>query len=182
MVKALQIKGAPDYYVTDTGEVYSRKYHYTQNPNNRFKKLKPTKYIDGYWQIWIYHGSKRISHLVHRLVAEAFIPNLENKSQINHKNGDKSDNRVQNLEWCTAKENIRHAFNVLHRKGSYLGKTGEKDCKSHIILQIKNGKQIAIFYGSGEAYRKTGINRANINSCCTGRRRVAGGYEWKYKQ
>lgn len=180
MVKALRIKGAPDYYITDTGDVYTRKYHYTQNPNNRFKKLKPSKRRDGYLYIWLYHGDKKISHLVHRLVAETFIPNPENKPQVNHKNGDKTNNRVQNLEWCTAKENMQHAFIVLHRKGSYLGKTGEKDCKSHIILQIKNAKQIAIFYGCGEASRETGINRGNINSCCNGRRKFAGGYEWKY--
>ena len=182
MVKALQIKGFPDYYVTDTGDVYSRKYQPIRNPNNRIKKLKPIKLKTGYWQVALHKDKKQNMCLVHRLVAEAFIPNPENKSQVNHKNGIRSDARAENLEWVTPQENVRHAFDVLKNKGSRAGQYGEENPKSKVIEQIKDGKVVAVFYGGAEAERKTGISSSNIHACCKGRHLTVGGYEWQYKK
>lgn len=115
MSRAIQIKWLPNYYVTDTGDVYSRKH-------GRIKKLKPEKLINGYLRVSLQNGKTRYRIRIHILVADAFIPKTDNKTEINHKNGIKTDNRVENLERITHKENMRHYHNILKRKA-----TDEKD-------------------------------------------------------
>lgn len=97
-----QIKDFPDYYITPEGQIFSTK---------TGKWLKQWRISSGYMRvdISIKGRSTRKQARVHRLVAEAFLPRVEGKSHINHLNGDKSDNRVENLEWCTNAENARHA-------------------------------------------------------------------------
>jgi len=184
MSKALRIKDFPDYYITDNGDVYSRIYHPIQNPGTRFRKVKPClSNRGGYLRVTLCKDGKHYTKRIHRLVAEHFIPNPENKPQINHKNGVKTDNRVENLEFCTCSENVLHAFRVLHRKPSraFLGRFGKSHPLSKVIQQIQDGKVIAEFYGSGEASRETGIVARNIRSVCEGKRDLAGGFKWQYK-
>ena len=178
MTKALQIKDFPDYYVTDTGDVYSR--NIEKNPCGRIKKMNPTTRQNGYNYVTLRKNKKTFQKLVHRLVAEAFIINPENKRTVNHKNGTKTDNRVENLEWNTYSENLYHKHRVLGYKGTMLGKTGSQCPNSKTVLQVKDGKIIAKFSGCHEAERQTNIMYQHIADCCRGIRKTAGGFQWRY--
>lgn len=182
MVKALAIKDFPDYYVTDTGDVYSRKYQPKTNPDCRIKKISVHISNKGYKMVNLCLDGKMFFKTIHRLVANAFIPNPENKPCINHIDGNKQNNNVSNLEWVTQKENMQHAFKILKCKPSMLGRFGKNNPKSLPVLQIKDNIIIAEFYGISDAERITGINHRHISDCCKGKRHFCGGYQWKYKE
>ena len=99
-----QIKKYPDYFVTKEGLVFSSK-------TNIYLKFSYDK--QGYQRVGLYTGNYKSKTIkVHRLVAETFIENTENKTDVNHIDGNKSNNNVYNLEWCTRSENIKHSFKI----------------------------------------------------------------------
>lgn len=151
------------YQVSNLGNVKSL----GNNKNKKEKILKPSKNIWGYLQVWLIKDGRRYAKTVHRLVAEAFIPNPDNLPEINHKSEDKTDNSVKNLEWCT------HEYNMNY--GNRNKKIAKKLSKPVICIET------GIFFSSTmDAERKTGINSGNISNCCLGRQKHAGGYSWKY--
>ena len=112
------------YQVSDTGEVRSID-HYIEQISSfgrkqrrlmRGRTLKQNKTWNGYMIVYLSIGKKYQWFTVHRLVAETFIPNPQNLSDVNHINGNKLDNRMVNLEWCTRSYNVKHSYDVLRRK------------------------------------------------------------------
>lgn len=112
----------------------------------------------GYYEIRLQVNKLRTNHSVHRLVAQAFIPNIENKEQVNHINGIKTDNRVENLEWATRSENVLHAFKIglACRKGikNSAAKLTETDVKEIKIL-LKEGFSIRSLSEKFKVYHST---------------------------
>lgn len=133
---------------------------------NTLKVCSPSM-TNGYKTFTLIHNDKKYRKSIHRLVAEAFIPNVEEKKQVNHINYDKLDNRVENLEWVTVSENIKHA----HQKA------GRKSCRIPVIRRDLDGSEVRYEYVI-QAIAEFG---AGVSKCLAGRQEKAGGYTWTYE-
>ena len=159
------------YQVSNLGRIKSIR-------RNIIMKVRKDKY--GYYQLGLTKNKEQKTFKAHRLVAETFIPNHNNLPEINHKDEDKTNNRVENLEWCTSQENHIHAYKVLHRKGPNTGRTGAKNWCSKPVAQLKDGIVIAVFCSATEAGKKTGSSGTKIGLVCNGKRKITNGFEWKW--
>lgn len=154
------------YEVSDTGLVRSLKFGKT-------RILKPRKHRDGYLFVRLCKDGKVRQMLVHRLVALAFIPNPQNLDTVNHKNEDKHNNNISNLEWMTLTDNQNY--------GTRNKRIAEARSKQVQQLDKKTGELLATFPSIQEAERQTGIAGSNICSCCRGKLKSAGGCRWRYE-
>jgi hypothetical protein len=142
----------------------------------KIRKLQPTK--RGYLSVMLRVNKKFQGFPVHRLVALTFIPNLQNKPQVNHKNGIKTDNRVENLEWVTNQENVIHSY----AHGLQVCPTGKDHHKSVPILQFSlDGKLIAEFHSGRDAAIKNNISQMSISRAASGKALSSCGFIWKFK-
>lgn len=121
--------------------------------------------------------------LVHRLIAIHFIPNPENKPCVNHKDGDKTNNKISNLEWCTKSENNQHAYDTGLKIGYWTGKKGDKHHSSKQVTQYDlSGNIIRVFGSASEASRITGFEQPNICKCCRGETETYKKFKWEYSK
>ena len=144
---------------------------------NKIKILSPQINNCGYLRIIL----KNKHYSIHRLVALAFLPNPENKPQVNHIDGNKTNNYVTNLEWVTASENQKHNYKNLHFKPPMLGKKGKNHVASKNIYQFDIYNNFIKKWDSIiEASNSLNINSCNIVNCAKGNRKTAGKFIWKY--
>lgn len=181
----------PNYQISNLGRVKSLIKH--NGTSERI--LKPQMDKDGYLTIGLYNNGKFKNHMVHRLVASAFIPNDDLfKVQINHKDENKQNNVWTNLEWCDCQYNINYGTHnermveTARRKGCFktIGKILSKiniETKSKQVSQYNlEGKLIEKYKSSREASRHTGFAQSSISDCCRGKLKTAYGYVWKYTE
>ena len=150
--------GYEDYYmVSNTGKVYSKR---------KQSELKQALKSNGYLSVDLVSDRKRTVS-VHRIVAEAFIPNICNYPVVNHKDEDKTNNNVSNLEWCTQKYNANYGNNPMVKN-------------SEVIQMDLQGNYIKSWESMKMAELELNICYQTISAVCRGKKKSAGGYKWKY--
>lgn len=156
------------YWVSNLGNVKSKR---------KDKKLSVN--IDGYYVVNLSKNGKTKTFTVHRLVAQAFSSNPYNLPQVNHKDENKLNNNVDNLEWCNS--NYNHNYGTRNKR---TGITQRNNSRSKVVLQFDlEGKFIKEWSSLSEVVRQLDIvSHNNLSACCNGRRSQAYGFIWKFKE
>ena len=153
-----------DYLISSHGRVFGLK---------RQKMLKLRNHHCGYLRVKLSKNDEESYFLVHRLVAEHFIPNDdETKTDVNHIDENKKNNHVENLEWCTRKQNINHGTRTERQTKTVLNKGRGKRVKC-----VETGQE---FESINEASRTLGVDNSALRGCLKGRTKTCGGYHWEY--
>lgn len=170
-----RIPYAPDYLVSKTGEVFSEK-------SCSKRKLTVYKNKYGYFYVVISIDGKSKQKLVHRLVGEVFLPNPLNKPQINHIDGDKSNNTLENLEWVTAKENKEHAIRTGLVDIDTLRDNGMKNARPISQIDVNTGEVVQIWNNSKDPKRVLGdkYDSSAILRCCHLDKDTHKGFRWRF--
>ena len=148
------------YSVTSCGKVWS-------HISNRFMKQKADK--DGYLVVNLHKGNEQKTHRVHRLIAAAFLPNPTRLPQVNHRDENRKNNNLHNLEWCT------HDYN--QRYGTHREKLSVARSKQVYCVELDK-----VFRSAKDAAEKLGLDKNTIGRVCNGYLRTTGGYHWKFKE
>lgn len=175
------IKGFDNYLIGNKGTVLNiNPYHKTLANEEGNVVIHGKLDKDGYRTVGLYNNDKKRKHVrVHRLVAEAFCdnPNPEDYNIVNHKNGDKQDNRAINLEWCDVSQNTKHAYEKLGRKPTRI-------CKQIAKINKDTGAVLQIYESAVEAGIDNSVSRTAISSCTIKRSKgikaTSCGYIWEY--
>ena len=170
-----------EYQINQFGEIRTLK----DSPKlKKYDVLKPQiSKRNGYVYQMLYKNGKEKLLRVHRLVAMAFLPNPNNLPQVNHKDGNKQNNSVDNLEWCEQSDNMKHDY----KNGLQIPSENQRKAiintnklKQKKVCQIKDGEIINTFSGISEASRQTKISISCISRCCNLKRKSTNGYEWRF--
>lgn len=170
MEKWAKTPGNSNYIVSDTGRI-------RREGSDKDRSVRDKR---GYLAVDLYDGGKRSTERVHRLVAEAFVPNPDNKPEVNHKDGNKHNNNASNLEWVTSKENCRHAWSqgLMKPSRSMLGrKNPNGGRKGKSIRIVETGE---VFASALECEKAIDGNNRHINDCLRGRQNTHRGYHFEY--
>lgn len=166
------------YQISNMGRVRSLRYGKPKILKNSFNK-------GGYCKVGLIKNSVYKNFYVHRLVAIHFIPNPDNKPHIDHINCVRSDNRVENLKWCTNKENHNNPLTLVHHSKVNSKSNCENYKKAVLkpVIQLSvNGKAIKMYPSCSEAARQTNTNHNYIRQTISGRYELAKGFRWlKYE-
>ena len=164
------------YKISNTGKIMSiartisTAFHNRKHvTNNRILKQTITRH--GYAIVSLNKNCRKTRYCVHRLVAEAFIPNPNNLPQVNHKDECKLNNHFSNLEWCTAQYNVNYSGTIQKAINA---------CKRKVLQFEKTGKFVKEFESATNASRETKTCQSAITLACQGKYKTAGGYIWKY--
>ena len=184
MLKIKNIQNWEEYTIDTKGNVYSRRKH---------KYLKQSINRNGYCKVTLQKDKYKKMYSVHRLVAETFIENINNYPCVNHIDSNRRNNSVENLEWCTHKQNTQHAvknhrFDSMAKQNSIRMKNNPLNgyiyaneiTKKKVKQYDKNNKLIKIYESISEASRNTGIPIASISYCANKKRKTGGGYIWHF--
>ena len=178
------------YQVSSEGRVRSLNY----NNTNEVKELKLDKRLDGYVYAGLSRCDKVKFYRVHRLVAQAFIPNLENKPYTDHINGIRDDNRVENLRWCSPQENSSFPLAIEHFSEAKKGKTSPtkgmrlseehkrkiSEALSIPVYQYSLDKELVAIWPSAAEAGRNGFNNSTISKCCRGIKKTHKGFIFSY--
>lgn len=176
------------YQISNLGRIKSLK---DTHGNYKERMLNPTPNLKGYLGQCISKNGIRKRVTIHRLVAETFIPNPLNLPEVNHKDEDKSNNSVSNLEWCTKKYNINYGTGIKRRSNKIKGIKPSKNTiqavkeslSKKVYQYTKEGKFIKRWDSTMEAERSgKGYNNTGISKCCIGKLKTYKGFRWSYNK
>jgi len=175
-----QIKGFENLYKISTyGRIKSLGNGKSTNSKTKFERILKSNYSStGYEKIKLFKDGKRYYFSVHRLVAQTFLSNDKNKKEVNHKDGNKANNNVSNLEWVTSSENQLHAF----KNGLQKSKMGKDHIQSKSVRQLDlNGNVIRTFESIKQVQRELGFNTFGIIKCCKKVKKYNTAYKFKWE-
>jgi len=135
----------------------------------------------GYGSIKLRYNGIAKKYAIHRLVAIAFIDNPNGKPEVNHIDGNKMNNKVDNLEWVTRSENQYHAYSTGLKKPAKSTRGGKYNSRSKPVLQIISEKSMIHWDGINEAAKNLNLSAGNISAVCLGKLKTCGGFKWQYK-
>ena len=168
------IEGYEEYYeVSNLGRVRSVERRLNDGRIYGGRILRQKQARNGYIQVHVSKDGRGKCLLVHRLVGKAFVPGYFNGASINHKDENKQNNRVENLEWCSPSYNCKYG----HRNDTMV-----EQRRTEVVMIGTDGTPIQEFPSIQEAARASGVGAAHICQVCKGERNKAGGYRWKYKE
>lgn len=160
-------KGKGFYWICrETSEILS-----TMRPNSPLV-LKPSIASSGYYLVGFFTKQDRINVNIHRCMAEVFLPNTENFTQVNHIDGNKLNNSIENLEWCTPSQNALHAYRNRLSNSSH--------CSIEVHKYLLDGTYVTSYKSMHEAADKEGVNPSDIHNACNKKTKTAAKAQWSY--